>query len=398
MQIKWKTVVPGLMVLLSLPAMWWLARGRGVESRPPPDATRALLEFVRAQPETVEVRVSGRGTVMPGTESDLVPEISGRIVAVSPTLEAGGFLERDEVLFEIDRRDYQVAVDRAAATLSLRESEYRLARSNLDRVRELHQQDIAQQAKLDEMVNLEAVAAGAVREARTALERAGIDLERTVVRAPYAGRVRNTEIDVGDFATAGRPMGRIYAIDYAEIRLPVSTQELVLLDLPFDFPGGRPDVPGPAATITADFADTSYEWQSAIVRSEGEIDPQSRMVTLVARVDDPYGRGANPDRPPLTVGLFVEAQIQGKRLDGVIVLPRAALRVGDRVLVADDTGRLSPRDVTVLRRDERQVLVRSGLEPGDLVCVSPPEIAIEGMRVTDQELTRVAKRARDTTQ
>jgi multidrug efflux pump subunit AcrA (membrane-fusion protein) len=128
-----------------------------------------------------------------------------------------------------------------------------------------------------------------------------------------------------------------------------------------------------------------------IVRTEGEIDPKSRMLNLVARVEDPYGRIDPGNRAPLAVGLFVEAEIQGRRVADVFVLPRAALRVDgnrDQVHVVDAEGRLRFRDVTVLRSEREQVVIESGLMGGDRVSISPMAAAVDGMRVQIPEAVR----------
>ena len=117
------------------------------------------------------------------------------------------------------------------------------------------------------------------------------------------------------------------------------------------------------------------------MRTEGEIDPRTRMVNDVARVEDPYARRDGGRRPPLAVGLFVEPEILGEVAEGVAVLPRAALRGSARVLVVDAESRLRFREVDVLRRTRDRVLIRGGLEPGEQVCVSPLDTAVDGMEV-----------------
>ena len=118
-----------------------------------------------------------------------------------------------------------------------------------------------------------------------------------------------------------------------------------------------------------------------IVRTEGEIDPHTRMIHAVARVDDPYGRGGHPDRPPLAVGLFVTAEIAGRRVENVIAIPRAAMRGRDEVLLIDDENRIQLRQVEVLRREHDRVLVTGGIDAGERICLTPLAIAVEGMEV-----------------
>ena len=176
-------------------------------------------------------------------------------------------------------------------------------------------------------------------------------------------------------------MAVIYAIDYAEVRLPIPDQELAYIDLPLAYRGSRAPPKGPGVVLRTKFAGKEYNWQGRIVVTEGQIDQESRMLHAVAEVKNPYGRGEQPGRPPLAVGMFVEAEIQGKIVRNVVVLPRIAMRSADEVLVVDEDNRLRFRKINVLRMDRDRVVVRSGLESGDRVGVSIMETAIDGMRV-----------------
>ena len=140
----------------------------------------------------------------------------------------------------------------------------------------------------------------------------------------------------------------------------------------------------------ANFAGKRHRWQGRIVRTEGEIDPRTRMVQAIAQVDDPYGR-ARPGRPPLAVGMFVEAEIDGNMAVSVFVLPRIVLRSADQVLVVDKENRLRFRTVDILRKESDQVIIRSGLEAGERVGISVVEAAVDGMKVRVLEETTAEK-------
>jgi RND family efflux transporter MFP subunit len=351
-----------------------------VETRPPA-APPPLVRVVPVQLETVQLEVRTHGTVAPRTENDLVPEVSGRVVWIAPSLVSGGFFEEGEPLLRIDPRDYQAEAERAHATLAQRESELERATRELERRRGLAQREFASARELDDAINAEKVAAAALRVARAALERAERDLARTTLVAPFAGRVREENVDVGQFVARGAPIARLYAVDYAEVRLPVPDEELAFLKLPSLHRGDAPEASGPPVRLHARFAGVEQTWEGRVVRTEGEIDPRTRMVNVVARVEDPYGRRDGGRRPPLAVGLFVEAEILGEVAEGVAVLPRAAMRGSDRVLVVDAESRLRFREVDVLRRTRDRVLIRAGLETGEHVCVSPLDTAVDGMEV-----------------
>ncbi|MDP6610549.1 MAG: efflux RND transporter periplasmic adaptor subunit [Vicinamibacterales bacterium] len=348
----------------------------------PPEVTVPQVRVVEVELGSVEFTVQSQGTVEPRTESQLVPEVSGRIVDVSPSFVAGGFFEAGDVLFRIESHDYEKAlVQREAEIESARlrivqeEAEAEVAQWGWDRIGDGQ----ARALTLRQPQIASAKAALAAAEAN--LETARRNLERTEVRAPYVGRVREKSVDVGQFVTIGSPVARIYAVDAAEIRLPLPDEELAYLDLPVNYRGDSGQVRGPAVTLSARFAGRMHEWNGRIVRTEGEIDPRTRMVHVVAEVRDPYGRGPDPTRPPLAAGMFVEAEIAGRTVESVAVIPRAALRGTNQVIVVDDDSRLRFREIDILRATTDKVFVRAGLEPGDRVNLSPLEAVTDGMEV-----------------
>jgi RND family efflux transporter MFP subunit len=346
-----------------------------------PDVVAPLVRVVDVELADLPLSVSTHGTVAPRTESALIPEVSGRVLEISPSLVSGGFFASGDLLIRIDPRDSEIALERARAAVARTASEEARANAELTRGRALAARDFASDAQLDDAVRNQAVAAAALREARAALVQAERDLARTSLRAPFDGRVRDESVDVGQFISRGAAVATLYAVDWAEVRLPVPDEELAFLDLPMVWRGEQADALGPEVKLFARFGGAEHEWRGRVVRTEGEIDAQSRMVHVVARVEDPYGRGADATRPPLAVGLFVRGEIQGRTAPGVAVLPRSALRADGRVLVLGDDGRLRFRDVEVLRTLRDEVVVSGGLATGERVCVSPLEMVVDGMHV-----------------
>ena len=361
-------------------------------NRPPvetqiPVVAPPAVRVQRVAFQSVDLTVSSQGTVQPRTASQLVPEIAGTVINVSPAFAVGGFFEEGEVLLEIDPYDYQQALiagqsQRAQARLRLAQEEAaaEMARREWDELVGGNANALTlREPQVED-------ARAAVASAEAAIDRARRDLERAQVRAPYAGRVQSKDVDVGQFVNRGTAVGRIYAVDSAEVRLPLPDEELAYVDVPMSYRGTQQRT-GPSVVLSADFAGRQFTWQGQIVRTEGEIDPVSRMVHVVAEVDDPYAPGPDPTRPPLAVGMFVEAEIAGRRVDDVVMLPWAALNGRDRVLIVDDDGRLRYRQVEVLRSTSEYVLVRSGLAEGERVSISALDAVIDGMavQVTEDE-------------
>ena len=358
-----------------------------VAARPSPQVQtpRVPPPLVRAQVihrQDVQLRVRSQGTVAARTESGLLSQVAGQIVSVSPAFASGGFFKAGDVLVAVDPRDYELAVARARAQVA--QAQVRQAREDEESRLAGEEWDRVGQGEPSALVlrkpQLQEARAG-LEAAKAALEQAELSLERTCVKAPYDGRVLSRNVDVGQFVSPGVPLGRIYAVDYAEVRLSIPHDELAYLDFSLRF---RDEIElryQPEVLLSGDFAGGHHTWPGRIVRVEGQIDPLTRMINLVARVPGPYDRSPNSDRPPLVVGLFVEAEILGQIARQVAVLPRSALRGSDRVLVIDGEDRLHFREVGLLRAETNSVLIQHGLEEGERVCLSPLDAVVEGMKV-----------------
>jgi len=189
--------------------------------------------------------------------------------------------------------------------------------------------------------------------------------------------VRGKQADIGQFVGPGAPLATVYSTEAAEIRLPVPRQELAFLDLDL----GRGDLgdQGPEVRLSGQAIAETQTWVGRVVRTDGGFDPRTRTLGLYVRVVDPFSR-QSPGDNVLPMGLFVEGEIQGRVAENVAVLPRAALRDGNRVLVAADD-RLLYRPVEVVRTMSDEVVIGGGLEAGELVCVSNLETVVDGMRI-----------------
>jgi RND family efflux transporter MFP subunit len=402
-----KAVIPVCVFLASLALF-----GAMVATRPAAESTRPgpvapAVSVVRAQSHPVRLPISASGTVEPRTESDLVTEVAGRIVWVSPQLASGGFFDEGEVLLRIDPRDYEVALEGARAALARARSDFGHAEANLGRERSMRRSGASSRARLEDAERDFARADAAVREARVRVRRAELDLERCEIRAPFAGRVREKHVDRGQYVTPGAPAARLFSVDYAEVKLPISDADLAYLDIPLATPpvvaqpepgASQPDEAattgspapapqGPEVVLSADFAGERREWKGHVVRTEGALDSRTRMVNVVARVEDPYARTQRAaGGTPLPIGLFVEASIEGRLFEDVVELPRAALRRRDTIWVVGDDDRLEHRKVDVLRSIGDRTFIRTGLAAGERVITSALDAALDGMKVRPVEM------------
>lgn len=330
-----------------------------------------MADYARA--EDVQLTVSTQGEARPRTEIDLVPEVGGKIVYVSPNFLEGGIFKKGEVLIRIEDSDYKVAEIRASANVA--QAEQLL-------VREMAEGQIAKQdyeelgrggaspLALREPQRQQAEAA--LLAAQADLENARLQLTRTSVRAPFAGRVRSKQSDIGQFVSPGSRLGRIFSTDVIEVRLPLTDQDLSKIDLPISFFAENPD-DALDVELSAIVSGKRRVWNGKIMRTDSAYDTQTRALFAFAEVFDPYGAGASDENIPLSPGLFVNAKIKGKTFENVIVMPRDGLRPDNEVYIIDDKGKAEIRKVTVLDTDSQRAVITSGVAPQELVLLSPME-------------------------
>ncbi|MBM4059935.1 MAG: efflux RND transporter periplasmic adaptor subunit [Planctomycetes bacterium] len=329
------------------------------------------------------IDVETQGVVEPARAIALAAQVGGRVVAVSPALRAGGFFAEGEVLVEIDPADFALAIVQQEAAVARAELRVLQEQAEADAARRAWQ-ELEGRAPGDPLVRREpqiADAEKALAAARALLDKARLDLERTKVKAPFAGRVRSASVDTGQIAQPGAPLAQLYGTEHAEVRLPLPARDAAFLDLPLHWSDAGSPAAGPAVDLVAAFGGREHVYRGSIVRTEGEVDRRTRQLTAVARIEAPYARNGQQDRPPLAVGTFVRATIHGRSHDGVAALPREALAGQGEVWVVDAGSKLHRRTVDVLREVRDLVYVRGNLAAGELVCTTRLEAPVENMPV-----------------
>ncbi len=352
-------------------------------TKPQPDVAatppRPLSVYTAlAQAGASQLRVETHGEVRATVSSDIVAQVAGRVVAVSPEFIEGGKFAPGEALLTIDDTDYRAAVN---------EAEARLAAAKVDLEQALADADVARKqlagTKNPSPLALKkpqvARAQAAVEAAEANLSLANTNLSRTRISMPYEGRVAATSVDLGQFVSPGRVVGSAFATDSVEIRLPITDRQLGALGVPIGYTAG-PDA-GLPVDLGAEVAGAYRRWRGVIKRIDATIDPATRVVYATATVDDPYAKGAAEGNMPLAVGLFVDAAIGGRTVSNAIQIPNEALRAGNRVFVLTGEGQLAIRDVELIYQNSSQAILASGISAGEQVIVSAIRNPIPGMRL-----------------
>lgn len=352
--------------------------------RQEPEKTPAAVLFATATPQQVTLDVFAQGEVSPRTDIMLTAQVSGKIVATSAEFVNGGAFEENDLLIDIEDDDYRYAVTGARS---------RVAQAKEILTREQAEANLAEQ-DYQELGDDTAASDLALRKPQLAQARANYDaavadlktaqlnLQRTKLKAPFKGRVRERLVGPGQFVSPGAQLGRLFSTDIAEIRLPLSDADLAKLGLPVAFVASD-DNKGPTVELSALLAGRLHQWTGTIARTDGAIDPTTRQISAIAVVEDPYGASAD-NGTPLAIGLFVDAKIKGKPYDNAFVVPRKAIYGRDTLYIIGQGDVLEERTVTIVSSDRDTVTVSEGVAPGDRIVVSPLRGARDGDEVAPE--------------
>ncbi len=385
-----KTLFP-IAILGCLIALTWHL----ITMRPEPEARKVtrkvpFVEIIEARKTSIRSSIRTHGTIRPRTLTTLIAEVPGIIKEVAPfedlpsnkaNFRAGGFFREGDSLLKIE--DLDLRTIEAEARANLRRAQLQL----------IQERELAKQAKVEwgdrdwrlasDLVKrvpqiLKAEAETTAAQAR--LDQATQDLNRSRVRAPFEGRILRTMADVGQQVGAGASaaLAEVYAIDSAEIDLALSPSGLGFLG----FSDGFTQDNGPRVAVNVLNAEGKVMHQGWLDRSEGVVDPKTRLTNLVARVNhclaNPFAEP--PIQAPLTLGQFVHLRMLGSEVK-VFLIPESAFRTQNTLLIVDDENKLRTREVSVVHRANKEVWVRNGLKDGEKVCTTPMEIISEGMDV-----------------
>jgi len=384
-----KAAAPVLVLALGFGVVQIMSAAKPAPEKKEEEQRLVSLLYTEAREQAVHLAVGTQGEVRPHTEIDLTPQVAGRIVAISEKFAEGAGFEPGETLIQLDDADYRLALARAEAGVAAAEVVLLQARAAAAIKRQQWEAAKPGRKPTPLQVNRPQVAEAEaeLRSAKAELADAKLNLARTQIKLPFRGRVIRRDVGVGQYVTASTVLGRAFATDRVEVRLPLTDSQLLELDLPMGFVATEKN-PGPRVTLSAQVGPQEHRWQGRIVRTQAAVDQQTRLIYAVAEVADPYGAGAS-DGVPLAVGLFVTAEAEGVRERRALVLPRDALRSADKVYVVDEDNRLDIRTVEVLSTSEDRVVIASGLADGERVVTSTVANAVDGMEV--QPVTQLAQ-------
>jgi len=384
-------VVTGVLIGVIL----WLTSTEAERTESTDSAT--LVNAIEVEYELASPRVEAQGTVVPARQVTVEPEVSGRISERHPGFVTGGVVQEGDLLFEIDARDYERAVEQAQTDVELARADFEIEEGRQVVAQEEWQRfgepdEDAPPLALREPHKLQAELE--IERAEQELEQARLELERTGLHAPFTALVKDADIEPGELVSPQSSTATLVALDEFWVQVSVPIDSLGQIAIP-----GRDGDRGSAALIRQESADEPIVHQGKIIRLLGDLAPAGRMAQLLVSVDDPFSlSGQELERPepgtpvlreaPLLLNSFVAVELQGADESPVIQLPRRAVRNGDQTFVATSDDTLEIRDLDIAWSDSRSIAVEGGLDDGARVIVSDVPAPVEGMSLRTEVQSR----------
>ena len=355
--------------------LWFLGQVQPdpVEELPPPDVIIEILT-----PKDFQVQISSNGTTTPLTQTVLTAEVGGEVIYRSKKFAEGASVIEGEILAKIDDTDLQLQYKNALLQLANAEVQYSLqlaeaevAKEAWDKIGDGVASDLT--LKKPQLKQAEAF----LEVAKAQVSSAAKKLNKTEIIAPYAGRIKNVNIDLGTTIIPGQPVGAMYTSSEIEITLAVKDNDLQFLSIPMD---GRKLNPSEQASVVIEsfYKGKTQSWKGKLERVDGVIDPVTRMINLIAVFKNDF---IESDKPNLPMGLFVEAKIDGITLKNIFEIPINSISEDNEVYIVDKDNQLELRELTILKKYSEFVIIKDGLKAGERIVTSKLSTASNGIKV-----------------
>lgn len=336
------------------------------------------VKVIKAHKENIHIPVYSQGIISPKNEVKIVSLVHGPVTYVSPNFVDGGYVTEGELLLTVSDKTY--LQDKAAVEANLaRAKAAQVARQSELRVRGT----LRTEAGISQLREVNS----SVKAAETDVEKIDDLIAATQFKAPFSGIIRGANINVGQRISAGSPIASVFSIDTVMVSLPLSDRQLNLVSLP-DISTITSDESSdnnkhfPAVKITVDFDGKQYHWQGKLVRSAGGRNEINRLQYVIVEIDEPYAKDeSQPNRPPLSPGLFVQAEIEGRLFSDVIKLPRKTLKANQKIWGVSQDNNLQFFDAELIYKGKDFIYVAQGIENGAQILITDLEVLAEGIEV-----------------
>ena len=336
------------------------------------------LEVITAKREDYFPTINTQAVVESRFNINLKSQVTGQVLYISPKFLSGGYFEANEVILRIDPSDYELAliqaevnVAKAEQSLSIEKEQAELARQDWEKYGEGEATELV--LRIPQLREAEA----GLKGAQANYKAQNIKLGRTEVKAPFPLMIARKQVDLGQVVGNNQDLASVFGTEEAEIRMPLSQKQMDLLSVKSVgiLPSGE--------VLKVKVRDLTREgkivWNADILRIESTIDRKSRVYYAIATVADPMNLKGDKDTPPLLPGVFVDLEVMGPKIGNIFQVPVKAMRDDKNIYIYKDE-QLLTKTVKVLDRNQKTVIVFSGIEDGEMITISPPYSYVPGMK------------------
>lgn len=338
-----------------------------------------LVNVIKIKRQDITFKVDSQGSVFPRTETAMISEVSGMIVNVSDKFKVGGYFKKGEQLLAIDDITYQVALIQAQSRLDSAQASMVEENARTQQAEEewgLTGKPLSEAPVLAIRKPQQKKAQANLLAARADLKAAEIKLERTKIVAPYDALIKSKMADIGQYVSTGTQLAITFAVDYAEVRLPIKQRDVAFLNLPRI--NKKSELLSPV-DLSYQIAGKKHHWTSRLTRYEGVVDSSSRVHYVIAQVDDPYALASSSEHNELHIGTFVNAVISGKVLNDLVAIPRGAIYGANSLYLVDKDNKLTISPVNILRTDATNVYTLDKFSADHRIVVTKLSSPVQGM-------------------
>lgn len=384
-----KLVIPLLIIIISLAGFYFLANAKAKPKQLPLEEKILVVDALKAIPQTVTITVDAMGEVKPQTSTQVVSQISGTIQSVSSLIKAGNYVEQGTILLRVDTRDFETQLKLAQADLISAKSqlakEQGLSEAALIDWKKYQHKKKRSKAANDLALRKPQLAEAEARlqAANANLQQAKLNLSRTKVITPYSGIITQQLVDIGQYINIGTPLFTIVATGVAELEVSIPENKLQYLNLPNIKHSTHNN--SSEVSIQHKLGSNSITRVGKLTRTTANLNPVTRSLKAIIEIEDPYSLNSN--QAPLLMGSFVEASIEGKSFNNIIVLPRHIIKSGNQIWVIDKNNRLQTKTIETLNIGSEYAYVTAGINKGEYICLNTITGELPGTKAKISQIT-----------
>ena len=372
MKLLLKIIIPVAIVVFAVLAFRFMKTLKPEPKSKVPPEVIPIVEVVTVSPEDHRPPVTTFGKVASYFQTDLTPQVGGKITYVSPNFRTGEMVGTDEVLVRIEPTDFETALAVEESNLTVAERTYAEEVIRAEQAAGDWKASGRDLSKASDFVlrkpQLAATQAG-VESAKAAVTKAQADLDRTEVRAPFPAIVMARTASPGNQASSQTSLGTLVSTEKVEIRLPLTADQVARVKIPSKAEVTSPLKPG-------------VTWEATVVRMEPMVDEQNQVVYVVAEVEKPFESKENP----LPVGIFANVSINAASLSETYEIPEAAYVNDEFVWIINEDEKLERLEAERVLSFDGDAFIETGGGSDELKVVSRPLSNFrEGMKVREAE-------------